>query len=138
MKINEVFEQAKKHHGSYTGDGGTEQFIINSGVKISKDKLTKLVKIYNTTMGGDYYSEISPNEYDYFCENGWLTGVYYIQTLNYKRKLESINYRIQDLNNKKTFSEKQYRQLKDSRTRYMMKMTKAIINLNKKQKQWQN
>jgi len=131
MTLEDVFNEAKSHTLCVQGDSPNESYSLWHGVKICKDKGTQTIIIYNTTIGGNYYAEIKPYEYKAFREEGWKRGVYFVSSLNYKRKLETINKRIKDLVNKTSYSDKQYRQLKESRSRYMKLLTNTIINLTK-------
>ena len=131
MTLQDVFKEAKDHSLCVQGDSNVESFSLWHGVKICKDKGTESIVIYNTTIGGNYYSEIQPYEYKTFLEDGWKVGVYFVASLNYRRKLETINQRIKQLINKTSYSDKQYRQLKESRERYMKLLTNTIINLTK-------
>ncbi|MHA1482223.1 MAG: hypothetical protein ACTSQA_02150 [Candidatus Heimdallarchaeaceae archaeon] len=120
-----------KHSLCATGESSQEIYALWHGIKICKDKATNTIIIYNTTLGGNYYAEINPNEYKAFMEEGWKTGVYFVASLNYRRKLEVINKRIKDLVNKPSSTDKKYRQLKESRSRYIKLLTNTIIHLTK-------
>jgi len=130
MTLRQVFKEANNSRLSVHGDCSKESFSMLHGIKICKDKMTNAITIYNTTIGGNYYRELEPDQYKVFCEKGWDVGVCYVASVNYKRKLEAINRRIKDLINKKSYSDKQYRQLKESRSRYMKLLTKSIIKLS--------
>jgi hypothetical protein len=66
------------------------------GIKIIRDNETGEVEIYNTTLGGDYYQEITPQQYILFKENGWKVAVYVISLSNYRKKLVKIEQRIKE------------------------------------------
>ena len=72
------------------------QSRLLKGIKIVKDNETKEVEIFNTTLGGDFYKEITTEQYNLFQENGWKIGVYVISLSNYRRKLVSIEKRIRE------------------------------------------
>jgi len=131
MTLKQVFKEATDHRLCVYSESSKEAFAMLHGIKICKDKLTNSISIYNTTKGGNYYAEVEPYEYEEFCKHGWLMGVCFVSALNYKRKLEGINKRIQNLINKKKYSDKQYRQLKESRSRYMKLLTQSIVKLSK-------
>ena len=66
------------------------------GVKIVRDKESGLIEILNTTRGGDYYKEITQKEYQEFYVNGWRYGVYDVSLSNYRRKLDMIDYNVNE------------------------------------------
>ena len=130
MTLEEVYSQARKLTTDGCAEHRYEGFCIFKGVKISLDKTINQVFIYNTTIGGDYYQEVSPYWYEVFKEKGWLFGCYSLSLTNYKRKLDTIENLIQECFAKKT-SDKQYRKLKTSRTNYLLKYNDARNKLNK-------
>ena len=131
MTLQGVFDQATNHKPSAHGDSLMESYYLWHGIQICKDKSTRIISIYNTSVGGNYYAEISSSQYEVFKDEGWRMGVYYMASLNYRRKIETINKRIQNLINKTKYSDKQYRNLKESRSRYLRLLTNTIINSTK-------
>lgn len=129
-KLSDIFDQA--NHRNEMAECKHERFCIKNGVKISYDIESKQYTIYNTTVGGDYYSEITQDEYDVFMNYGWMIGVANTQLHNYERKLENINQLIRSLVNKPNFSKKKYEEYKKTRTRYLNLYSKALNKLNKK------
>lgn len=118
-KLEDVFKEALSHRNTAVSKSEKEQFGLLHGVRVSKDMLTKKIHIYNTTIGGEYYKEISRDEYLNFLNHGWEIGVCYIRMKNYKRKISSLNNLIQVLVNKKKFSDKKYHDYKKARDKYM-------------------
>jgi len=90
----EIFNQASRDHSAVRMDGGGYEGFISYGIKITKDNHNK-VTIFNTNKG-EYYEEISDDEYDIFKEGGWLCGIYTLSLSSYKRKLDGIKRRITD------------------------------------------
>ena len=90
----EIFNQASRDHSAVRMDGGGYEGFISYGIKITKDNHNK-VTIFNTNKG-EYYEEISDDEYDIFKDRGWLCGIYTLSLSSYKRKLDGIKRRITD------------------------------------------
>ena len=90
----EIFNQASRDHSAVRMDSGEHQGFISYGIKIIKDRHNK-VTILNTNKG-EYYEEISDEEYDIFKDGGWLCGIYTLSLSSYKRKLDGITRRITD------------------------------------------
>jgi hypothetical protein len=100
------------------------------GVKILQDKVTEQIRIYNTTKGGDYYAEITENEYEEFYKNGWRIGVYVLSLSNYRRKLTIVNDRIQAEISKKRTNKKTLSSLQASKKRILNNYSKFSKKLN--------
>lgn len=139
--LEDVFNQAMNHRATAVSKGEKEHFGLWHGVKISKDIHTNNINIYNTTIGGDYYMEISRMEYESFINNGWIGGVCTVRVNNCERKINNVNANIQNLMNKKSFSHKKYHGYKKARIRHMSnyaEVLKEINNLIKNQKNGNN
>lgn len=53
--------------------------------------------------GGNYYQEVSPQEYELFKTDGWRKAIFKMALKKYQRKVDKINESIQsDANSKKT------------------------------------
>lgn len=129
--IIDVYHEALSHQSSAGAESDEERFCLYKGIKIQLDKLTNVIRIFNTTIGGDYYKEIKEDEYDIFLENGWKIGVLCLSLTNYKRKLQLINTQIQlTLNNHTRVNSKYYHNLKESRSRYLSLYAKTTNQLN--------
>ena len=131
--IIDIYEQALLHRPSKGAESDEQHFCMYKGIKIQMDKLTKLIKIFNTTKGGDYYQELTREVYKLFQDNGWLCGVLLVSLNNYKRKLNIINTQIQLTLNKDTSSERHYKKLKESRSRYLTLYNRTTKQLNQLQ-----
>ena len=108
--------------------------IIYMGIKI--ERKGNDVRLINTKKGGNFYKEITDEQYDMFFENGFLLGVYNVVKVNTERSLnvvtETINEELTGTRN-----EKKYEYLKTERMNLMNKLTdiiKLIQNENNKHK----
>ena len=66
-----MFDQATKIQGCINLDGNGYQACIYLGVKISRDDLTKKVKIYDPQKSINYYVEVDKDIYQLFLSKGW-------------------------------------------------------------------
>ena len=99
------------------------------GVKIARDRETGDIEILNTSRGGDYYQEITKNEYDNFFKNGRRYGVYVVSLSNYRRKLEVFDEKIKEaISNSAPKKELNY--WHERRKNTMNKYTKVTNKLN--------
>ena len=112
--MSDILMQASKDHYTTPLNTARETSFMLYGVKIVEDKITEKITIYNTTKGGDYYAEITENEYTEFYENGWRKGVYVLSLSNYRRKLTIVNDRIQNEINKRRSNAKTLQSLQAS------------------------
>ena len=104
------------------GDGHESRML--HGVKISRDTLSREIKIYNPR-GKDYDEELTSEEYLIFNQ-GWRRGVYQMVLQVYKKRLDIIEKRIPELlNNKKSLLA-----VKERRTSLMQKYYKITQKLN--------
>jgi len=108
--------------------------IMYMGIKI--EKRDGDIRLLNTKRGGNFYKEVTEDEYDMFFENGFLLGVYNVVKRNTERSLnvvtETINEELTGTRN-----EKKYEYLKTKRINLMNKLTgiiKLIENENNKHK----
>ena len=100
--IDQVFQQALIDRESALLNSSLYQARLLRGIKIVRDNETLEIEIFNTTVGGDFYKEITPEQSKLFLDNGWKVGVYVISLSNYRRKLVKIEQKIKDeLSNRK-------------------------------------
>jgi|TARA_R100001369_G_scaffold331_2_gene869 hypothetical protein len=100
------------HKFSHSGKMG----IIKLGFMLNK--YPSRMEILNTSRGGDYYKELTHEEYDTFYLNGWEKGVLLISMGNCLRKLNMIEDRIKiEINTRK--NDKYIRGLKTSRDKIL-------------------
>jgi translation initiation factor 2 beta subunit (eIF-2beta)/eIF-5 len=94
--LEEVFKESVQDSETGILDSLEYEARLVRGIKIIRDNETGEVEIYNTTLGGDYYQEITTEQYELFKENGWKVAVYVISLSNYRKKLVKIEQRIKE------------------------------------------
>jgi hypothetical protein len=94
--LESVFEEAKLDEYSGVLDSRGVEARIVLAIKITRDRESGDVEILNTSKGGDYYKEISKDEYELFIKKGWRYGVYVLYLSNCRLKLNSIEIRINE------------------------------------------
>jgi len=101
--------------------------VIGRGVKIQEfdDKL----EILNMGKGGDYFKECTPEEYDFFYQQGWKKGAMLVSSNNCLFKLNIIEKRIKtELNTRK--NDKHIQNLKNRREVLLNKYSNLQTKLN--------
>ena len=126
--LEEVFEQAVNDDNSAPLNYPHYKAQLSWGVKIVKDNRTKEINIFNTTRGGDYYMELDKEEYKNFSDNGWIKGIYILSLSNFRRKLNTLENKIQAEINRNG-SLKTITSFKESRERIMRRYTKVSNKL---------
>lgn len=129
FSLKNIFDQSLKDE--YSADISTKgcQSMIVYGVKTVRDIKTEVIKVYNTTKGGDYYMEIEEDEYDIFFKNGWRYGVYVLYLNNIRLKLDKVEENIkQEVNGR--LSKKAILGWKTNRSILMAKYSKITKKLN--------
>lgn len=94
--LEDIFKEALNDSYSAILDTPYVEARLVFGVKIVRDRESGLIEILNTTRGGDYYKEITQKEYQEFYVNGWRYGVYDVSLSNYRRKLDMIDYNVNE------------------------------------------
>jgi len=97
--------------------------VIHRGVKV-ENKDGK-VRVLNMALNGDFYMEITDEQYKVFFEKGFRQGVYEVCMTNYKRTLETLSNDIRKEVSKRN-NVKHYEALKEYRTIIMNKITEVI------------
>jgi len=92
--MEQVFKQASKDGLSTRLTAPTSEAYIYKGVKIIKDE--DGIRILNTKFNGDYYQEVTKEEYAIFEKNGWRIGCYIVATSNNRKALNMISEKIQE------------------------------------------
>ena len=127
--LTQVFQQAIEDDACGGLDSLDCRARILNGIKIVEDNETKEVVILNTTIGGDYYREISVAEYEVFKAKGWRYGLNVLSLSNYRRKLDNVEDRIKkELNGRK--STKNIANAKANRQRIMENYSRVSKELN--------
>ncbi len=94
--LEDIFKEALNDSYSAILDTPYVEARLVFGVKIVRDRESGLIEILNTTRGGDYYKEITQKEYQEFYVTGWRYGVYDVSLSNYRRKLDMIDYNVNE------------------------------------------
>lgn len=92
--MEQVFKQASQDGLSTRLTTPTSEAYIYKGVKIIKDE--DGVRVLNTKFNGDYYHEVTKDEYAIFEKNGWRVGCYIVATSNNRKALNMISEKIQE------------------------------------------
>ena len=101
--------------------------LVYRGIKV-ENKEGK-ISIYNTARGGDFYREVTPEQYTVFADKGFRQGVYDVCMENYKDTLKMLSVKIRNEVASRN-NQKHYNSLKEYRTTIMNKITE-VINLKK-------
>ena len=129
--LEDIYQQGMEDFGAGHTSFGGKQGIIKLGVLLYKYP-SGSIEILNTTRGGDYFQELTPEEYQHFFDHGWKKGVLLTSLGNYQRKLNIIEGRIQsEMNSRK--NDKYIKRLKNSREKIMKKYSERkqqLLNLN--------
>jgi hypothetical protein len=103
--LDEIFESAQNDVYSVRLDGLDYEAFLLYGIKVIRFSKSGNIQILNTLRNGEYYAEITTDEYTQFALNGWRLGVYDIAIKNYKDKLKSIDEKLsQDLLDRPTYT----------------------------------
>jgi hypothetical protein len=92
--MEQVFKQASRDELSTRLTTPISESYIYKGVKIIKDE--DGIRVLNTKVNGDYYQEVTKEEYAIFEKNGWRTGCYLVATSNNRKALNIISEKIQE------------------------------------------
>jgi hypothetical protein len=128
-RLKNVFEQASKDFNSTEANGDGYKGYLSYGIKIVSDEKTNEIYIYNTAINGDFYDEVTPEQYELFLDRGWKCGVYTISLSNYRRKLDVIQSKMRDIVNNSR-SEKQMQKLREQRDMIMDRYNQLAVKLN--------
>jgi len=127
--LNDVFNQSIADEFSAQLDGEDYEARILYGIRIEKNLKTKKVIIHNTTIGGDFYKEITSEQYEVFSKKGWRLAVFVLCLSNYRRKLDMVEHNIKrEVNSRK--NAKHIQNLKSARERIMCSFTKVTKKIN--------
>jgi hypothetical protein len=94
MTDEELWGQAKEALPNQGSVYGSPQYLMDMGTKIVYHPSAKRIDLYNMTLGGDFYEEFKPDEYDYFLEFGWAEGLRWMSLKNYRRRLAMLEQRL--------------------------------------------
>ena len=120
----DIFAQAEQERTSVRRESNSEISHLLHGIQLIYDKKVRSITILNTTVGGDYFKEMSNQDYSTFYKEGWLCGVYHMALQNYQRKLEIIGAKIKnEVNTRK--NDKHMKSLKESRKLFLNRYSKV-------------
>lgn len=126
--LEDVFKEAlDDDYAGILDDHYVESRIV-FGIKISRDRECGDIEILNTSKGGDYYEEISNDEYKVFLGKGWRRGVYVVSLSNYRRKLDAIEFKINNAI-QRSATKKEIDNWQDRRKTVMKQYTKITNKL---------
>ena len=127
ITLKDVWMEAKQDEYASGLDGNTYEARMVFGIKIVYDHDTDGVTIWNTSRGGDFYTEVT--DLDPFFERGWRYGVYQTALSNYRFKLDKVEEAMKkEVNGKR--NTKQIKSLKNSRVRLLNKYNYISDKLN--------
>jgi hypothetical protein len=122
----DLYHQAIRDKRSCYRRDDNKESILSYGMMLHKYK--DLITILNTTKTGGYYADATSYELEYLFTHGWRKGVLMIAIDNYTRKLDVIEFKIQnEMNTRK--NDKFIRGLKNSRDKLLLKYTKRKSEL---------
>tara|TARA_R100000541_G_scaffold6448_1_gene13987 strand:- start:500 stop:919 length:420 start_codon:yes stop_codon:yes gene_type:complete len=122
MTREEVWKQAQKQHGVASVSDKECNSYIFKGIKIMK--CNGVYRIFNTKMKGDFYQEITEEQYIHFEIHGFEFGVYNIMTDNLHNSLIKITNKIQlEINIRN--NTRHYNSLKEMRAKVLKKLLDA-------------
>lgn len=127
--LEDVWNQSLEDEYAVILDGDGYKSRLVYGVKIVRDDETTEVVILNTMRGGNYYSNINPQELEVFHKKGWRNGVYVVALSNYRTKLDSIQEQIRNEVNGKN-SHKTIQSYKSYRERILNRYNEIKEKLN--------
>lgn len=96
--------------------------LIYRGVKV--ENVDGNIRILNMHKGGDFYKEVTPEQYEAFFEKGFRRGVYDVCLDNYKRALDMLSLKIRNEVSKRN-NVKHYEALKEYRNTIMNKINEV-------------
>lgn len=119
----EIFNQAYNDGLSVRITTKDSVSLIFRGVKVENKEGN--IRILNMGRGGDFYREITPEQYKVFAKNGFRQGVYDVCMENYKDTLKMLSVKIRNEVASRN-NQKHYDALKEYRTTVMNKISEVI------------
>lgn len=92
--MEEIFLQAKADKLSTRLVTNTSEAYIYKGVKIIKEETG--IRIMNTKFNGDYYTDVTTDQYRHFMTYGWRVGCYIVANQNNNRSLINLNAKLKN------------------------------------------
>ena len=131
--IGQLYSQAAQDN-SMRIERNENVSYINVGVKISK--YPSKTEILNCSKNGDYFQEITSDEYRMFYNRGWYEGCIILAIANCTRKLNMIKVKMQEEVNQRK-NDKFIKNLKTKREFVMNRYSyysQKLIKLNQNEK----
>ena len=127
--LEDIMSQAMSDEFCANLNGDRYDARLLYGCKIHQDHETKHIEILNTSLGGEWYTNITEPQLNIFLEKGWRIGVYELSLSNYRLKLDKIEVSIKkEMNGRK--NPKQIQSLKSARENILRKYSKIKYKLN--------
>lgn len=117
-----IFEEAYNDGLSVRLTTPVSTSLIYRGVKV--ENVEGNIRILNMHKGGDFYKEVTPEQYNAFFEKGFRKGVYDVCLDNYKRALDMLSLKIRNEVSKRN-NVKHYEALKEYRNTIMSKINEV-------------
>jgi hypothetical protein len=117
-----IFEEAYNDILSVRLTTPVSTSLIYRGVKV--ENVEGNIRILNMHRGGDFYKEITPEQYSVFFDRGFRKGVYDVCLDNYKRALDMLSLKIRNEVSKRN-NVKHYEALKEYRNTIMNKINEV-------------
>ena len=92
--MEKIFLQAKADKLSTRLATNTSEAYIYKGVKIIKEETG--IRIMNTKFNGDYYTDVTTDQYRHFTMYGWRVGCYIVANQNNNRSLINLNAKLKN------------------------------------------
>ena len=136
-KLHNIFEEAMDYCNTANLDGIDYKARLSYGIKIVKYDDDDSIVIYNTAKGGDYYQEITEEQYEMFFKEGWKIGVLKMALERYTSKLSLIEQRIkEEINGRNNTNYLEF--LKETRTNTLNNYYNVTQKLNQNDKPIKN
>lgn len=136
-ELRNIFEEAMDYCNTANLDGIDYKARLSHGIKIVKYDDDDSIVIYNTSKGGDYYQEITEEQYEMFFKEGWKIGVLKMALERYTSKLSLIEQRIkEEINGRNNTNYLEF--LKETRTNTLNNYYNVTQKLNQNDKPIKN
>jgi len=136
-ELHNVFEEALSYSNTANLDGIDYNARLSYGIKIVKYDEDDSIVIYNTSKGGDYYQELTEEQYDMFFKQGWKVGVLKMALERYTNKLTLIEKKIkEEINGRNNANYLNF--LKETRTQTLNNYYNVTQKLNQDDKPTKN
>jgi hypothetical protein len=136
-ELHDIFEEAINYCNTANLDGFDYKARLSYGIKIVKYDDDNSIVIYNTAKGGDYYEELTEEQYDVFFKEGWKVGVLKMALERYTNKLTLIENKIkEEINGRNNANYLNF--LKETRTQTLNNYYNVTQKLNQDDKPIKN